>query len=233
MFLNRRKQVVKMVTGERVSKRIVLSLTLTLVLMGCFWANNTIRAEQNRLPQHEPHAGWQMVEWGRWTAYPDGETTAGPAAAVFQDRLYTMIRGTDNRIYVKTGLRNYWEKIDGETLSNPALAVHNGNLYALVRGTDNRLYLNRLEREHWEGWRSLGRMMTSSGGALASCNGRLYVAARGNDNRLYINTLDSNGRGENWTRIDGLTLSEPALTAFRGRLYLAIRGMNNHMYIRN
>ena len=85
--------------------------------------------------------------WSGWSKYPDGQSPSGPAIAEYNGQLYTMVRGMDDKIYLKTGLGGGWTQIGGATLGSPALEKHQGNLYALVRGTDNGIYLNRLNRE--------------------------------------------------------------------------------------
>jgi len=90
-----------------------------------------------------PTSGWQELQG-------DGLTTAGPGAAVFANRLYALVRGTDDRIYANSTSdgSNWvgWQELqgDGLTTAGPGAAVFANRLYALVRGTDDRIYATRL-----------------------------------------------------------------------------------------
>ncbi len=182
-------------------------------------------------PIPQPHQPQPRSQWSGWNRYPDGQTTSGPAVAEYNGQIVTMVRGTDNQIYLKTGLSSGWTNIGGETIGSPVLENHRGSLYALVRGTDDGIYLNRFSGS-WQGWSNIGGT-TASGGTLVSFEGSLYAIVRGTDNGIYVNRMNDRGNWNRWTNIGGITAGEPAATVYRGRLYLAVRGTDDKVYIRS
>ena len=161
--------------------------------------------------------------WSGWNKYPDGQTKSGPAVTQFNGQLVTLVRGMDDGIYLKNGLRIGWTQLEGATIGSPALESFQGSLYAMVRGTDNGIYINRFGGRSWIGWSKLDGA-TFSGGTLVSDERSLYAIIRGTDNAIYVNRMESWGAWSGWENIGGGTSAEPAAAIYHGTLYVAVRG---------
>jgi len=179
-------------------------------------------------PQPEPPLA---NNWTEWRKFAEGETPAGPAAAIYQNNLFTMVRGMDNGIYAKTNPASGWAAIGGATPAGPGMAMYNNVLYALVRGTDNRVYLNRFTGRAWSGWTNIGGA-TESGGALFAYDGSLYAAVRGTDNGVYLNATRSGGVWSGWKSIGGATPSKPGAAVLGNKLFLVARGTDDRVYLK-
>ena len=92
-----------------------------------------------------------QVQWTGWSEVPGGGLTRdAPAAVAYGDRLYLIVRGTNDHIFVNrldgttwTG----WSEVPGGglTLSGPAAAVYRDRLYLIVRGTNDHIFVNRYD----------------------------------------------------------------------------------------
>ena len=165
-----------------------------------------------------------------------GRPLPGPAAAVYNNQLYTMVRGMDNGIYVKTGLGSGWAKVDGTTLTNPSLANYNGQLYSFICGTDNQLYFNTYNGS-WRSWnrvkdRNNRYLSVSNAGDAFQFRKELFLVSRNGSNSLY-NIMNCKGNWDKWSKVKRESYSDPALAVFQDGVFLAIRGTDDKIYLGN
>jgi hypothetical protein len=167
----------------------------------------------------------------------DGRMPDAPALAASTNELFLCVRGSDNKIYLRslTGSGwGAWSPVPGSTPSAPSVAVFNGRLYLAVRGSSgNTIYVNSMDLTSriWAGWQLLdGRTPDAPALAAASDGSALYLVARGLDNRIYYKRFASSWGA--WSPISGSTISAPAAASFSGRLYISARGSSgNTIYV--
>ena len=95
--------------------------------------------------------------WGSWQLLPNGSTIDSPAAALLEDELHVVVRGTDGFtmwhkiILPESGVVEEWSWIPGASASPPILAASQslGELYMLVRGADDGIYYSQYEGASW------------------------------------------------------------------------------------
>ena len=184
-----------------------------------------------------------VKEGSAWTpqvAAPKGGTSADPALAAFNGKLYALWKGQNNdpAMWLSSSPDGVqWTPQvaapKGGTSAGPALAAFNGRLYALWKGQNNdqAMWLSSSpDGVQWTPQVAAPRGGTSAGPALAAFNGRLYALWKGqkNDQAMW---LSSSPDGVQWTpqvaAPRGGTSAGPALAAFNGRLYALWKGENN------
>ena len=79
-----------------------------------------------------------------------GTTPSGPAAVVFEEELWTFVRGGDDHIYQNRLTAQGWTGWSevaggGTTPSGPAAWSLRRELWTFVRGGDDRIYQNHNE----------------------------------------------------------------------------------------
>jgi hypothetical protein len=177
------------------------------------------------------------------------QTSAGPALAVFNGKLYMAYKSADSNdlwYSVFDGQSGWLEQDiritqDGhsQTSAGPALAAYNSKLYLAYKSADSDdLWYNVFDGQ--SGWLEQdiritqdGHTQTSAAPALAVFNGQLYMAYKSADsNDLWYNVFDGqSGWLEQDIRItqDGhsQTSAAPALAVFNGQLYMAYRSADN------
>ncbi|MEM2507235.1 MAG: C1 family peptidase [Nitrososphaeria archaeon] len=182
-----------------------------------------------------------------WVRVP-GLTPSKPALAVDPidcDKLYLVVRGMDNSIWLNIYDGNKWvgwEKLPGSTPDSPAVAILNGNLHIIVRGYNpsNSIYhgIYNVDTKVFSGWQRIPGS-TPSAPALAAKTDKdvLYLAVRGMDNRIYIATWSgrtlSGGRLSAWERVPtGTTSDGPTITIVGNVLHVIVRGsiISSNMY---
>jgi hypothetical protein len=178
--------------------------------------------------------------WGDWNALP-GATCDSPAAAVYQNNLYIVVRGMDGNTlwYGSVDLSTYdftgWSQLDGATPSAPTLTSNGTLLCLVVRGEDNNIYY-RCYNGSWGSWYALPTGSTSDSPAAAMLGNNLHIVVRGMDgNSLWDTVVACNGtvvRG--WMALSGATSSRPVL-ASQGSdtLFLVVKGLDNGIYYRS
>jgi hypothetical protein len=179
---------------------------------------------------HKGSSGWVKLPGG-------GLTLSGPATCVFGKRLYMMVRGTDNGIYINSLLNGNWSgwsNVTGATPSQGTLATFDGSLYALYRGMHNAIYINRNRGNGFEGESKIsGGGLTVAGPAAVSLNDQLYVTVRGTDNAVYINSMNTSGAWSGWASLGGVIASDPAITVYEGKLFIFARGTNDGIWMKD
>ncbi|AYV25146.1 1-phosphatidylinositol phosphodiesterase precursor [Streptomyces sp. ADI95-16] len=117
------------------------------------------------------------------------QTTAAPALAAFQNKLYMAYRGLNNQVFVtvrddRVGASSPWPaavQLPGSTTASPALAVRGNTLYCAVRGGDDRIYLSSHTGSGWSAFSPIttADTVTRTGPALAAPDATdLYLAYR-------------------------------------------------------
>ena len=122
--------------------------------------------------------------WSGWTNI-GGATTSGGALASYNGKLYAIVRGTDNGVYVNKmtnwGSWSGWSNIGGATTAEPTAVVYNNRLFLSVRGTDDKVYLRSLSGETWTDWVEVpGNGRIISGPSLVTYQNDLYLDCPGN-----------------------------------------------------
>ncbi|HEY3230143.1 MAG TPA: serine hydrolase, partial [Roseiflexaceae bacterium] len=170
-------------------------------------------------------------------------TDVAPAAASLGNRIYVVIKGDDQHIYLNPAVDGQpcsgWMEVEGHgtTQLAPGAASLGNRIYALVRGiNDKHIYVtSALAGQPFDGfgfgWTALPNVMTDVTPAAASLGNRIYVFAKGiNDKQIYVNSaldgqaLDGNG----WSAIPGVTTDvAPAAASLGNRIYVFAKGIND------
>jgi peroxiredoxin len=182
--------------------------------------------------------------WGNWNAL-SGLTYDSPAAAICNNELHVVVRGTDGGLYhgyvdLSTNGFSGWTMLDGLTSSAPALTSNSTTLCLVVRGGDNRIYYRFYSActGLWGSWNVIPTGATVDSPAAAMLGGNLNIVVRGMDGasmwQTIIRTTD-NSVVKGWTLISGATPSRPVLTASAStnKLYVVVRGNDNGIYYRS
>lgn len=164
--------------------------------------------------------------WSPITLLSDHESLTGPAAAVFNNKLYCAHRGNSdaNLRYSKWATDT---QIPGcQTADSPALAVYQNQLYCMHRGhTDTGVYVTTFNGGYWTSDTSIPGHATAAGPALAVYRDKLYNVHRSDANtNLWSTTFD----GTTWavdTQIAGCqSATTPALAVYQDKLFCVHRG---------
>lgn len=172
-------------------------------------------------------------------------TAAAPAAATFGKRLYVVIKGEDNHMYVNSAadrqLFDGWMEVEGQgkTALAPAAASLGKRMYVFAIGSnDQRVYgTSALFGQPFDGfgkgWKPLPEATTDAAPAAASLGNRIYVFAKGiNDKQVYVNSaVDGqafDGWGQGWQAVPGITTdAAPAAAALGNRLYVFAKSLTD------
>jgi hypothetical protein len=185
--------------------------------------------------------GWAFANW--WDDYGlSGQsntqtltinvgTSNHKVAAFFTQSgiVYSVVRGTDNRIYHGSdvaGSWSGWTALPGATSDSPGAAVCGGLLNIAVRGSDNGIYYGyvALSTNGFSGWTRLSGATPSAPGLAAASDCTLYLVVRGKDNGIYLNVLPSGGSWSGWRRLPGATVDGPAVALAGSTVHFAVRG---------
>jgi parallel beta-helix repeat protein len=180
--------------------------------------------------------------WGDWKVVPSGTTCDSPAAVVYDDKLYMVVRGINgNNLYfgnvnLVDDSFSGWSYITGSTLSKPILTCFESydSLVLVVRGTDNKVYtcLYDVSSGTWNGWNQISTGSTNAAPAAVKIGNYVYIVVKGMDNGLYhgrLTVLSNVFSG--WSWVGGSTPSDPVVTNYdKSKLYLVVRGWNNIIY---
>ena len=185
--------------------------------------------------------------WGNWIALP-GSTCDSPAAAIYEEQLYLIVRGMDGNslwfgsVDLSDDSFSGWSYLSGATPSKPTLVSYGNKMVLVVRGTDNRIYHRQynLITDSWGSWNAVPTGTTVDSPAAAIDGDYLHLVVRGMDDdlyhqRVYLPTLNYLG----WSGIGGTTPSAPTLTSnYRSEgddnlLYLVVRGSDDGIYLRS
>jgi len=189
--------------------------------------------------------------WAPPVVLGDRASLAGPALAVYWDKLYAAWRGTgdDQRLFwatmmLREGLPQWSQQFsldDRASFTGPALAVFRDKLYMAWRGieTDHRLYWATFDGNanipQWSPQCVLDDRASLNSPSLAVFQDKLYMAWRGtiDDSTLYWATFDGNSPSlpcaQQWSpqyRKDDRGSGEgPALVVFHNQLCMFWRGI--------
>lgn len=191
------------------------------------------------------------LDWG----LPGGAPVASePAATLFGDQIFIVVRGIDGRIYQErftpsTGVVSNWTEIpgDGRTVSGPAVVAYGdpltgGGFDYFVTGANNRVWVNRYSsfftlsgsEESWSGWSEIPGGIQANGGPTAVIfEGQTHVFVRGYDDHVYEN-VDSASGWRGWVEVqgNGRMLDKPGAVVYGidRQLHLFARGYDNRVY---
>ena len=161
--------------------------------------------------------------WDGFLSIPGQTTSAGPALAYFNNKLYVAFRGNGSsrpshtvNIMSSSDGENWDDflSIPGQTTSaGPALAVYNGMLYVAFRGDgdDTINVMSSRDGQNWSGFFRVAGQTTAGGPALVAFNNMLYVGWQGMDTQHSLNVaqiLAPNWMQSNLGTLDDLPLEE-------------------------
>ena len=196
-----------------------LWIAITLVLTGMLNVVSAKAVNPWSIPS-QPSTSDPAQGWSGWSRYQDGQTPSSPAAAVYNNQLYTMVRGMDNGVYVKVGLGSGWAKVDGTTLTNPSLTNYNGQLYSFICRNNYYLLLNTYDG-NWRSWNVVkGSEKSSNVGDTIQFRKDLFLVFR-SGSRLFYRIMNSNGEWDRWGKINRGSNSNPALAVFQETFMLS------------
>jgi hypothetical protein len=180
-------------------------------------------------------------------------TNTAPAATTFGNRLYVVIKGEDNHLYINSAadrlLFDGWMEVESPkervtTTLAPATAMLGERIYVFANGDkDQRVYVtSALFAQPFDGfgvgWTPLPNATTDAAVAAASLGNRIYVFAKGiTDQQIYVNSaVDGHafdGWGLGWQAIPALkTNAPPAAAALGTRIYVFAIGLtDNQIYV--
>lgn len=214
--------------------RVAFACLLALALVG---PRYSVAAGQGIAGRHLA-ASDRAVPPSGWTAWAPlgGVLTESPAAAAFDNRLYAIVRGTGDRLYVTSSADGAswdgWLDLGGVLAASPGAAVFGGRLYVFAAGVDpvkpnvHPLFvISSADGTTWTPWASLGGDLTSAPAAAAN-NGALSVFARGAGDALYAKTTRDGAAWSGWQVLGGVLTSAPAVAAFAGALNVFAAGID-------
>lgn len=154
--------------------------------------------------------------WGKARRRVDVVSERGPerpqqrwTGVGFNDRLYCVKRGTDDRVYWMSSDGSTWngyQAIPGAfTSGSPALAVYENVLYCCVRAANIGLYWSKFVCNSWIAFSRVHTFGLLSGPSLAVFGNQLVCTLRRGNDRLFRANFD----GSSWSQA----------TPFTGNLY--------------
>jgi hypothetical protein len=158
--------------------------------------------------------------WGSWNLLPSGSTSESPAAAIINNELHIVVKGsTNNALYdsfvsLNNGTFSGWAVLSGSTPSAPTLTGNSTHLYLAVRGMDNFIYYRNynIATRIWSSW-TIQSTATSTTPAAALFNNKLYLAIKNSvDNTIFSGNVNLNNGTSTMALLDGTTPSAPTLT---------------------
>lgn len=158
------------------------------------------------------------------------------AAAPSRESLAVMVRGSNNRLYSKTGGTGSWSgwlDLGGVLSAKPGLAASAGRLDVFVRGADAHLWTKSQVPGGWTGWSDLGGSLAAGSGPAATAldDGSVAAFVHGSNGALYAKTRTTGGVWSGWYPLGGQLLGDPAVAApGAGRLAVFARGLNSRLY---
>lgn len=182
------------------------------------------------------HSSDGAADWGGGENL--GGVIIGGAAATAPSResITLMVRGSNNRLYTKSGTTGSWSgwlDLGGILSAKPGVASSSGRLDVFVRGADGHLWTKSQLSGGWTGWSDLGGSLAAGSGPAATAIGDGSVAAfvHGSDGALYRKTRTAGGVWSGWYPLGGQLLGTPGVAALgAGRLAVFVRGLDNRLY---
>jgi hypothetical protein len=174
--------------------------------------------------------------WSGWSEVPGGFRAGGtgPAAVLFEGRLFLFALDGRNRIFVNVlepvrQTWSGWSEVPGDGIGTHGLAAavfadftyqsvgfHELDLF--VRGTDGEIWINRLHgllpAVPWSGWSRVpgGRVTTHGPAAVPTTSARINISlfVRGTDGAAWENVRDSGtGDWRGWVSRGGFLTAGP------------------------
>ncbi len=187
--------------------------------------------------------------WTQWSAELNGYSHREPSLAIFQNRLYLSVSGTDNRIYTKSmdmggTWDSKWAETGGTTLEGVGIGSGNLNgtemLFQIVKSSnDTNIYVRQTKdgvfdyNSPEEKWKIFGGF-TNKKPSLSSINGKLIATVAGTDSRIYLRTSIDGVNWSNWAEKGGLTFEAPVISLENNLLYQTVKSIeDNSLYYRS
>jgi hypothetical protein len=186
-------------------------------------------------------AGFNDV-WQDWKVVPTGCTCDTPAAAVYDEKLYMVVRSMDGSslffgwVNLVDDSFSGWNWISGSTSSAPMLTCYSiaDDLVLVVRGMDNRIYYRIYDcvLDEWDDWIVIPRGHTCDRPAASVVGDYLHLVVRGmTGHGLYYKTFQvTTPDFLGWDDMSGDTPSTPTLAQTMCGFYLVVRGMDDTIY---
>jgi hypothetical protein len=180
--------------------------------------------------------------WQDWKVVPTGCTCDTPAAAVYDEKLFMVVRGMDcsslffGWVNLDDDSFSGWNWISGSTSSAPTLTCYSiaDDLVLVVRGMDNRIYYRIYDcvLDEWDDWIVIPRGTTCDRPAATVVGDYLHLVVRGmTGHGLYYKTFQVTAPDLlGWDDMSGDTPSTPTLAHTMCGFYLVVRGMEDTIY---
>jgi hypothetical protein len=179
------------------------------------------------------------IYWTPWTTDFQGSFITEIDTEVFDNKLYQVHRGQDNRIYTRfrdSGNPNWtsWQEFGGSTTRYITMVSFNGKLYQYHIGNDQELYSRETsDGTSWSVWSSDKIGTFSVPITVVVYDSTLYQYHIGMNRELYSRSSIDGINWTNWTTDFQGTFDTPVMAAvFNNKLYQNHIGLNNELYIR-
>ncbi len=180
--------------------------------------------------------------WSGSRLIPNGyQTPVAPALVTFNGKLYSVVKGTDSKIYVFSSTDGTaWGglySLPGQTTTHsPAVEVFNNKIYCVFKAysSNNIVVTSSSDGSNWSAAYYITPQLTNCSPAIAAFNGRLFCAIKGwNNNLIYVfSTTDGATWTSSYTIPNASTPTTSALTVFNNKLYCVVKGNgNNNIYV--
>ena len=174
-----------------------------------------------------------------WLSSPvvtNNSTSAGPAMAVFQEKLYIAFKSNDSSnllLVISSEDGTTWQsspvKTNNSTSAGPAMAVFQDKLYIAFKSNDSNNLLLVTSSEDGKTWQSSPvktNNSTSASPAMAVFQDKLYIAFKSNDSRNLL-LVTSSEDCKTWqyppVETNNSTSAGPAMALFQGKLDIAFK----------
>jgi hypothetical protein len=178
------------------------------------------------------------ITWGGILSLTSGgwEGSTPAACTPNTSELATLVRGTDNHVYLKQqqhGVWGVWKGIGGTAYSGAGVGAASwggDRIDVFVTGTDNKVW-HASNANGWA-WQTLTGISTSSLGATSDATNEVTVFCRGSDGACWYKEWNGSVWGS-WTSLGGQLLAESgpcACSLSTGRLDVFVTGTNGAVY---
>jgi hypothetical protein len=180
-----------------------------------------------------------------WTSDFIGTSPVGPAITVFNNKIYQMHAGFDEKIYTRSSASttdltwSNWEQEGngGETTRSVSMTSHNGKIYQAHSGRNDKIYTrSSSDGQTWTNWAEGG-----NGGetvhpvTMTVLNTKLYQTHTGLDTKIYTRSSSDGQTWTNWAEggNGGEAKNLIGTVNHNGKIYQAHQGFDNAVYMRH
>ena len=180
--------------------------------------------------------------WSGSRLIPNGYLSpVGPALVTFNGKLYSVVKGTDSKLYVfnspdGTAWGGVYAIPGQSTTHTPAVEVFNNKIYCVYKSVNSNdiVVTSSSDGANWSAAYFITPRMTPDTPSIAVFNGRLYCVVKGaTTNYIYVfSTGDGTTWNASYTIPNASTPLAPAVTVFNNKLYCLVKGNgNNYIYV--